>query len=153
MPVLIRRTQPVGETDLTLPDFLNRKLNPVNPASMDERAEFAKTWTATVETGVRRRTTDEEALRAIEEAEAADRKAKAKLRIDKMLARKNAKGSHKDIPDEYLSWDAKKLRFYDVRVRAANKLTAKRAELELPPLTEAETKASVVRCLGLKSWK
>jgi hypothetical protein len=131
MPVLIRRTQPVGETDLTLPDFLNRKLNPVNPASMDERAEFAKTWTATQETGARRRTTDEEALQAIEEAEEADRKAKAKLRIEKMLARKNAKGSHKGIPDEFLCWDPRTLQFYDRRVREAKKLAAARAKLGL----------------------
>jgi hypothetical protein len=135
MPVIIRRTQPVGETDLTLPDFLNRKLNPVKPQTFEEalaeRTEFAKTWGVPTEPGEKRRTTDEEALRAIEEAEEADRKAKAKLRIDKMLARKNAKGSHKDIPEEFLSWDPRTLTFYDVRVRAAKKLAAARKRLGL----------------------
>jgi hypothetical protein len=119
--------------DLTIPDFLNRKLNPQTQATLEERKAYCNGATVFVE--VQKFSTitpeDEAVLEAMEQ----EKKLKTKLRIDKMLAKKRAKDQTRGIPDEFLSWDAKNLRYYDVRVRAHQKLVAafKRHGLKTPP--------------------
>jgi len=120
-----------------LPDFLNRKLNPTSQATVEERREYAARTPVQqqVETGLSLNGTDEEALREIEREEAAKKKEKTDRRIAKLKARQLEKSGRKDIPDEFLAWDARSLRFYDVRVRASSRLAAafKRHGLKTPP--------------------
>lgn len=115
--------------DLTIPDFLVRKGREHVPATMEERRAYCNGATALPD--VQRFSTiapeDEAALEEMEQ----EKKLKTKARIGKMLAKKSAKDQTKGIPDEFLSWDAKNLRFYDVRVRAASKLAAARKRLGL----------------------
>jgi hypothetical protein len=145
--------------DEEVPDFLNRKLNPSTPATVEERKEWAKGFAPTQDVSDRHGglallaldTTPEDAaaLDAMEQ----EKKAATARRIAKMLAKKKEKDQTKGIPDDFLGWDWRTSKFYDVRLRAARKHAAKRAEMGLPVQTEAEARASVVRCLGLKSWE
>jgi hypothetical protein len=117
-----------------IPDFLNRKLNPTSQATVEERREYAARTPVQEQVEQRYSTIapeDEAVLEALEQ----EKKAATARRIDKMKAKKAAKDQTKGIPDQYLSWDAKTLRFYDVRVRASRKLVAafKRQGLPTPP--------------------
>jgi hypothetical protein len=110
--------------DLTLPDILDRKKNPVAPATPEERAAFAAMPAAA-------EPVHHIALGELDETTIEHRKVKAAGRIAKLLAKKALKNQRHDIPDEYLAWDATNLRFYDRRVRAARKLAEARKRLGL----------------------
>jgi arginine utilization protein RocB len=113
-----------------LPDFLNRKLNPHSPPTAEERREYAARTPVQEQVEQRYSTIapeDEAVLEAIEQ----EKKAATDRRIAKMKAKKAAKDQTKGIPDEFLCWDAKYLRFYDLRVRNARKLAAARKKMGL----------------------
>ena len=120
-----------------LPDFLNRKLNPQTPATVEERREYAARTPEAVQVaaGLSLNGSDEEALRQIEEQERAKKKEKTDARIAKLVAKQLEKSGRKNVPDEFLAWDWKTQRFYDVRVRANERLAAafKRHGLKTPP--------------------
>lgn len=96
--------------DLTIPDFLDRKKHPIEPATLEERQAYAPE--PFVEIAKRNE---------LEELNREDRRQKALERIARMKRRQALKAgvdrSWRNIPVEHLAWDDKRCRFYDVRVK------------------------------------
>lgn len=119
-------------SDLTIPVFLNRKLNPVSPATPEDRAAYAARTSKPVEA----KEPDADA-KAREEIEA-ERKEKARARIAKMKAKltiKAVRSAAAKIPAEFLGWDARRCQLYDIRVQRERKLKAARARIALEQST------------------
>lgn len=131
---------------MTLPDSLNRKLSGITTSSLDER----RAWITSLpqpQAAAPSIDADRRAREQIDREQAERKRLKAQARIQKMLDRKSEKDQLRGIHDKYLAWDARKRGFYDVRKRAARKLIKTRAELGLPPLSQDEVYASVLRCI------
>jgi hypothetical protein len=112
-------------TDLSIPDIFDRKKTPVAPATLEERREYAANSPTPVEPP--RLGIGEEELRE-------EKKAKARVRITKMkvsFAVKAERDAIAAIPEKYLCWDSRRLRFYDTRTKAERKLKRIREEMGL----------------------
>lgn len=116
-----------------LPDFLNRKINPVPLSTFEEwRAAYPYVAVCISETERQR-----ELDKKLEEEE---RKERARARIGKMQAR-FAQNSQlavgkSAIPEKYLGWDGRRQKFYDIRERTAKKLAAALREAGLDHLID-----------------
>lgn len=109
---------------LEIPSFLNRKETPRPQATVEERRDYAASCTAPVFEERRCSTIDHEEV-------AEERKQKARVRIQKMKAKKFSKDQTAGIPEKFLFWNSKKLRFEDTRARAARRLVIARKQMGL----------------------
>lgn len=109
--------------DLDIPDFLDRKKNPVEPATIEDRRAFCPEPMR-----------QEEERNANAEAVKEEKKQKARARIETMKA-KFHQGDWRKIPEEFLGWDNGQGRFYDARIRLYQRLADafKRHGLKTPP--------------------
>lgn len=90
-----------------LPDYLDRKLNPQTPATLEEREAFAAMSKPPVEAT----STPDHVLAEIEQVEAQRKKAKASNRLGRLADQKAVR----DIPEKFRAWDPDRSVWFDVR--------------------------------------
>lgn len=111
-----------------IPDFLDRKKNPLEPATVEERREYASR-TPTLSAPVKVSLFDENRE---------EKKQKSRERIKRMKTRIASKVSLVgSIPDQYLRWDSRRCRFYDAREKERTTMTMAKKIAEYNSLAEA----------------
>lgn len=105
-------------SDLTIPDFLDRKKTPRDPATAEERAAFVKQPTIYTQSRMCKTdaelealAADEKAKRELEQQEQQRKAAKTCNRISRLKANKERDA----IPEKFRAWDVRTCKFYDIR--------------------------------------